>query len=75
VSKLVLVGDAEDLSYRSAYRLGWSTLIIAVDVQSREIFRQSCGKVEYVLRVTKGSAAGFGRVEYVLREVLKKASV
>ena len=64
----MLVGDADDLSYRGAYRLG---RVHCLHPQIRKGKQIVCRATIAVLR--RNSAAGSGMLEYVLRDISKIA--
>ena len=67
--QLVLVGDAGDLSYRGAYRLGRIERLHPQIRKGKELVRRATVAV-----LGKGSAGSF-QVEYVLRDISKIAPV
>ena len=70
VGQLVLVGDADDLSYRGAYRLGRVHCLHPQIRTGKQIVRRATIAV-----LCRNSAAGSGKLEYVLRDISKIAPV
>ena len=68
VGQLVLVGDAEDLSKRGAYRLGRVHRLHPQLRAGKEIVRRA------TVAVPKKNAA-VGEIEYILRDISKIAPV
>ena len=68
VGQLVLVGDAEDLSKRGAYRLGRIHRLLPQLRAGKEIVRRA------TVAVPKKNAA-VGEIEYILRDISKIAPV
>ena len=70
VGQLILVGDAEDLSYRGAYCLGRVHCLHPQTRKGKQIVRRATIAV-----LSRNSAAGSGKLEYVLRDISKIAPV
>ena len=67
VGQLVLVGDADNISKRGAYRLGRVHRVYLQMYKGREIVRRA------TIAVLKNS--GSGVIEYVLRDISKVAPI
>ena len=70
VGQLVLVGDAEDVTYRGAYRLGRIHSLHPHIRRGKEIIRRATVAV-----LAKNTVGDPGRIEYVLRDLSKIAPV
>ena len=68
VGQLVLVGDAEDLSQRGAYRLGWIHRLHSQLRAGKEIVCRA------TVAVPKKNAAA-GEIEFILRDISKISPV
>ena len=70
VGQLVLVGDAEGLCHRGAYRLGRIHCLHPQTHKGKQIVRRVT-----VVVMDKASVAGSTQIDYVLRDLSKIAAV
>ena len=70
VEQLVLVGDAKDVTYRGAYRLGWIHSLHLHICRGKEIIRLATVAV-----LAKNTIGDPRKIEYVLRDLSKIAPV